>query len=171
MEEKSSESEPSPNSETSGNSPQKGLSSLVGLVLIGVLLYFGLPHIQETLKGLTSDSAESSELTRESVVSTTVDGKPQNGSNQIQDLEGFEDAVKDGIREAITVKHKESFQFIRARYSEASGAVLASFSIEGNGYDLKFAFDSEFERFLANRTDIKDGDFFSKDPSFELPTQ
>jgi len=147
-------------------SPQSAITSLIGLIVIGAAVYYGLPHVSEALKKvITTQEAASSE---EDLTTGTEDKAEEVRASFKQ--EEIEELAAEGIKEAIKGDKRESYQFIKAIQSKNAQKIRVTFEYERNTYDLTFEKNEEFDTFESRVEHPDLIEVFSRlEPSFESP--
>lgn len=151
-------------------SPFVAMNSLVGLIIIALAVVYGLPYLTETLDGLTGKKAVTTEENGEKV--------DQKETKTIAKVEVIEDpkhsektekSIDAALKEAIWSEKRGEYVFIRAKKAKTKNIYLATFSFQGNTYDLKFTYDEDFDHYEALINDMDLSELFSKNPKFETP--
>ena len=166
--------------EETSSASKSPVMSLLGLIAITVGLYYGVPFIRDSLKGITyeiselreksvdlenidqSEIANNSQLTDSKVITKTE------SIDQLANIKTLEESVDEALREAVWIDKKALFKYVKSKASKDKKKIRASFTFDGNLYDLMFNFDEDFEIYEANLLEEKFKSFFSKIPSFEL---
>lgn len=164
-------------------SPQKAWFSIVGLLVVAALVFYGMPHVSSALKNVTgrlnSENPEPDvdKITEEVVMESPVADKDEPILEKKEEA-GFvvnhtklQQEVANAIESALRKEFREGTRFLMsedARYSESLNEVRALYEIDENSYEMTFKYDPHFEEFKAalDTEDLKK--FFSRSPRFQL---
>lgn len=181
MEDKSSEQKKEVNVPKENSTSKVGAAnSLIGLIVIGAAVYFGLPYIQETIKSaIASISAPAEEekvidkedqdeaaTTAEIVKKVATAVQPSGWTDEDQEM--LEEAAEDGIRLAIRGAKRQGFKLFSAKRSAKTDSFLITFEFDESLYELKFTKDEEFSRYVSEVVKEELKPHFSIAPSFSI---
>ncbi len=145
----------------------RGIFSLVGLVLIGVVAYYGLPHLSSALGGVTPTEKEGKAA---GVIDAAVVDQVQGSGLEQVDRKKLQEVARIAVTGALRKKFQEDACFVqRAKYSESAHKVRIELTLEGDPYFINFEYDEDFDEFVGQ---VLEGDlqsYFSRPPKFELP--
>ena len=154
--------------ENEGPSLVKGLFSIAGLIVLGAVLVYGLPHLRAALKGMTSDQEEVF------IQATEIsDDLPEGQSGDLAsgvDLTLLSDKVVTGIEMALRAKHRDGGDFFlqEAKYAEDLNQVRVVFELGGESRELIFDYVSSYDYFRAKVEDPELKKFFTRSPTFQM---
>ena len=169
-------------SKHSESNPAKAGFSLVGLLFVAAVVYYGMPYLTNALKSVIGSESVDETVEGELVVgsddiikqSSEVETPETFTADVVPDKEvdivALQNSVRNALEGALKTSAKQAGDFFleQARYSKKANSVKAIFQLEGEKRELLFIYDENFEEHKATISDAMK-QLFSISPTFILP--